>query len=43
VLNQPEPDLGDDDHRREQADAEHRVAGEQQRQPTLSRRDVRDQ
>ena len=43
VRHQPRPDLGDDDHRGEQADAEHGVAREQQRQPALRRGDVRDQ
>jgi hypothetical protein len=39
VRHQAGPDLGDDDHRGEQADAEHGVAGEQRRQPALCRRD----
>jgi hypothetical protein len=43
VRHQPRPDLGDDDDRGEQADAEHRVTGQQQRQPPLPRGDVRDQ
>jgi len=41
VSDQPRPHQRDDDHRREQADAEHRVAPRQQRQPRLPSRGVR--